>query len=495
MKTAVDHHRILFDLGSPCDVLSAWPAEAPVALLRMGDDDGLATRTTLFARPMGWFIHDGCSRIVGSTPITVNKQGFSNDPLADLECVLNAGSLNPPCFNACPAPFHGGWIGSLSYDLGAKVEPTGVHPPRRAVDDRAWPLITLGWCPAALIYDHAAQRWSIAGDAAEAADLLRALRPDAGPPPAPPRLGDVQSSFDPDGYVHAVSEALRYIAAGDIFQVNITQRLSAAISGSSRRLALRALAGPEAVFGAYLELPQGRTLLSMSPELLVRLDGATRRLVTWPIKGTLRSGESIDSLARSEKDRAELHMIVDLMRNDLGRVCDFGSVRTPRPRRLATFGTVHHGIGEVVGRLRDGATTADLIRAVFPAGSITGAPKIRAMGIIDELEPVRRGAYCGSIGCFSSCGNACLNVAIRTMTLTGARRPRRWDVLDDGMLDYGAGGGVVADSDPLAEYRESLDKTAVLRAALRLRADAPHDLSIRSVSRGHALRRSSSICW
>jgi para-aminobenzoate synthetase component 1 len=158
-------------------------------------------------------------------------------------------------------------------------------------------------------------------------------------------------------------------------------------------------------------------------------------------------------------------MIIDLVRNDLGRVCQYGSVRVPAARTIETYRTVHHGVGEVRGILRGDVSFADLLGATFPGGSVTGAPKIRAMQIIDELEPVRRGPYCGSIGYISDCGNACLNIAIRTMALTGEPEAGRFDRMR-GLLDYGAGGGIVADSQPIAEYRESLDKAEVLRLAL-----------------------------
>jgi para-aminobenzoate synthetase component 1 len=291
-------------------------------------------------------------------------------------------------------------------------------------------------------------------------------------------VSDLVSSLEPDAYLAAVQRTIDYIAAGDLFQANITQRFSASFRGSTRLLARRAFARSGAMYGAYLELPGGRTLVSMSPELFLQVDGRSRRVVTRPIKGTLPSRLPASQLAASIKDQAELHMIVDLMRNDLGRVCEFGSVRVPHGRVIETHGTVHHGVGEVVGRLRPDVTPGALLAASFPGGSVTGAPKIRAMQIIDELEPVRRGPYCGSIGCFSDAGDATLNIAIRTMMLTGNRHPRhprhprndneadRFGVLDEGILDYGCGGGIVADSDPLAEYRESLDKAAVLHLAL-----------------------------
>ena len=187
----------------------------------------------------------------------------------------------------------------------------------------------------------------------------------------------------------------------------------------------------------------------MSPELLLDVDGATRRVVTRPIKGTRPRRVDRRELIESEKDAAELHMIVDLMRNDLGRVCRYGSIRVPRARTIETHGRVHHGVGEVVGTLREGVGLGELLRATFPAGSVTGAPKIRAMQIIEELEPVTRGPYCGAMGFISGDGSVRLNVAIRTAVVTGA------------VIDYAVGGGIVADSDPAAEYQESLDKVVL----------------------------------
>ncbi|MEE8153446.1 MAG: chorismate-binding protein, partial [Phycisphaerales bacterium] len=160
-----------------------------------------------------------------------------------------------------------------------------------------------------------------------------------------------------------------------------------------------------------------------------------------------------------------LHMIVDLMRNDLGRVCEYGSVRVPQSRAIETHPTVHQGVAEITGSLRADVTLGRLLGATFPGGSVTGAPKIRAMQIIDELESICRGPYCGAIGWISDHGFTRLNMAIRTIALTGRRKTGAWDKMV-GTLDYGVGGGIVADSQPIAEYRETLDKAAVLRLVL-----------------------------
>jgi para-aminobenzoate synthetase component 1 len=359
-------------------------------------------------------------------------------------------------------PFRGGWIGYLSYDLGRRLEPAARHRPARAAaaDDRGWPLGVLGWCPDALVYDNVQRRWYAVGDAPPAE-----LSGDADGDGGAFRAGALVSAVDPDAYLATVQAAIDYIAAGDIFQANITHRLSAPFEGSTRRLGRAAFELSGAWYGAYLELPGGRCLVSLSPELLLEVDAATRRVVTRPVKGTRPSAATRRELLDSAKDAAELNMIVDLMRNDLGRVCEYGSVRVPRARLIETHPTVHHGVAEVTGVLRPDAGVGRLLQAAFPGGSVTGAPKIRAMQVIDELEAVRRGPYCGAIGFVSACGRVELNVAIRTIALAGRRRAGTWGRLA-GTLDYGVGGGIVADSTPLAEYRESMDKAEILRMVL-----------------------------
>jgi para-aminobenzoate synthetase component 1 len=387
--------------------------------------------------------------------------------MEDLESRIGATRLGGDGLHG--PPFVGGWIGYFSYDLGGRLEPCARHHPAipAAVDDRGWPLLELAYCPAAAVYDNLTRVWYAVGDPAEAV-TLPAETADRGAF----RCGALRSDIRPDEYVAMVDRALEYIAAGDVFQANITHRLSATFEGSTRRLGYRALAAAGAWYGAYLELPRGRCLCSLSPELFLEVDSRARTVVTRPVKGTRPGAADPRELRDSAKDTAELHMIVDLMRNDLGRVCEYGSVRVPRARTIETHPTVHHGVAEVVGSLRPEVGVADLVRATFPGGSITGAPKIRAMQIIDELEPVRRGPYCGAIGFISNCGRMCFNVAIRTMVLSGQRRPDAWDRLT-GTLDYGVGGGIVADSEPWAEYRESLDKAAILRRVLSRGPAAP----------------------
>jgi len=210
----------------------------------------------------------------------------------------------------------------------------------------------------------------------------------------------------------------------------------------------------------------GRAVVSTSPELFFRLDrdGA---VTTRPIKGTRPASADPEELLGSAKDAAELTMIVDLLRNDLGRVCDYGSVRVPEARVLETHPTVHHTTATVTGKLHPSKTVSDLLKAVMPGGSITGAPKVRAMQIIDELEPVRRGPYTGAIGYIQG-GTACFNIAIRSMLVES-------DEQGAGRVDFGVGGGIVADSTPADEYHETLHKASAMMTALKACRE-PHPL-------------------
>jgi para-aminobenzoate synthetase component 1 len=250
-----------------------------------------------------------------------------------------------------------------------------------------------------------------------------------------------------------------HIRAGDVYQVNLTQQLSAPLAGTAWEFYLRLRRVNPAPFGAFLD-GGAWAIVSASPErfLGVTPDG---RVETRPIKGTRPRGATaaqdaalIAALRASEKDRAENVMIVDLLRNDLSRVCATGSVAVPELCAVESFATVHHLVSTVTGRLAPGRDAFDLLAAAFPGGSISGAPKIRAMEIIAGLEPVARGVYCGAIGYVSATGAMDTSVAIRTA------------VVRDGVVHFGVGGGVVADSDPAGEYAESLDKARGLVAAL-----------------------------
>jgi para-aminobenzoate synthetase component I len=274
-----------------------------------------------------------------------------------------------------------------------------------------------------------------------------------------PNFPGVLSNFSREGYMAAVQRAVEYVHAGDIFQVNLSQRLLAPLREHPLELYGRLRAVSPSPFGCYLDLGDFQ-IVSASPErfLQVTADGVVS---TRPIKGTRPRGRTtaedaalLHDLTTNSKDRAENVMIVDLLRNDIGRVCEYRSVTVPKVCEVESFAQVHHLVSEVRGKLRPGVTAFDLLRSAFPGGSITGAPKVRAMEIIAELEPTSRGPYCGSVGLIGFDGAMDSNILIRTFTA------------GHGWLQFPVGGGIVADSDPAMEYEETLHKAAGLLRAL-----------------------------
>jgi para-aminobenzoate synthetase component 1 len=264
-------------------------------------------------------------------------------------------------------------------------------------------------------------------------------------------VSGLRSSFTRQAYVDAVQRVRALILDGDLFQANLSQRFELPLTAAPWTLYTRLRTVNAAPFAAFLDFP-GVTILSASPERFVRVT-AGGDVETRPIKGTRPRGLTAaddqrlaDALRASPKDRAENLMIVDLMRNDLSRVCVPGSVRATELWALERYATVQHLVSTVVGRLDEGQDALALLEAAFPAGSVTGAPKLRAMEVIAALEPSARGVYCGSIGYVSTSGASDTSVAIRT------------GVIRDGRLTFSAGGGIVADSDPAQEYEETLDK-------------------------------------
>ena len=382
-------------------------------------------------------------------------------------------------------PFQGGLAGLLGYDLGRHLE----RLPTTRTDDIAYPDLAVGLYDLVVAYDHRERRaWILSSGLPErdparrrarAAARLEACRtriesaPPLGPTPdAPQPPPEVASNFGRADYEAAVQRVIDYIRAGDIFQANLAQRFRCELPEAPGPFALyrRLRALNPAPFSAFLRF--GETVIaSSSPERFLRLrDG---RVESRPIKGTRprgRDAEEDGALARalldSEKDRAENVMIVDLLRNDLSRVCTDDSVAVPELCVLERFATVHHLVSTVTGRLRPECGAIDLLAASFPGGSITGAPKIRAMEIIAELEPTRRGPYCGSIGYIGFDGAMDSSILIRSFAIQGRS------------ATFQAGGGIVADSRPAAEYEETLDKARALMQALspdaelRLRAGA-----------------------
>jgi anthranilate/para-aminobenzoate synthase component I len=438
-----------------CNALSDWPHDRRlVALLSCRPHERWARRSIL-AEPAVTFRFDGRSHLLDAPPDWCEHITLTHDPLRDLDAVLD--------FTARHAAHHktptSGWVGVLSYELGRFLEPAVAVTPHRS--RATWPEIELQWCPNVQTPEE------ITATAAAAAEP-RARHDDISDIT---RIGALEPARTRAQYEADVRTIIAYIAAGDAFQVNLTQPWSAPFHGSTRALAECALRIAKPWYGAVIEARDGRTLISLSPELFLDLDPHSRRVVTRPIKGTRPAETDHRELHDSEKDTAELHMITDLMRNDLGRVCAFGSMSVDLPRTIEHHPTVQHGVSEVAGTLRNDITRGDLLRATFPPGSVTGAPKIRAMQIIEELEPRARGPYCGAVGWFGDDGAMTLSVAIRTLMLTGSHilRPDGRSAVDmfDGTLTYGAGGGIVADSLPAAEYEEHRHKMAVVEQTLR----------------------------
>ena len=266
----------------------------------------------------------------------------------------------------------------------------------------------------------------------------------------------IGSTFSRSDYESAVRRCIDYITAGDVFQVNLSQRLSIETNEDPWMIYRQLQSMFPAQFGAFLDFGDFQ-LLSNSPELFLRvtrLSDNRRKIINRPIKGTRPNAPGMrDALRDSVKDKAELAMIVDLQRNDLGRICEIGSVVVTDPRAIETHPTVLHGVATIEGILRSGVSLVDILRATFPCGSVTGCPKIRAMEIIEELEPVRRGAYCGAIGWIEN-GEMEFSVAIRTITM------------QNGIAYVPVGGGIVADSDPAEEYAETLVKAQAMLFAL-----------------------------
>ncbi len=385
----------------------------------------------------------------------------SDDPLVLLRRLL--ARYTPALPVESPLPFSGGAVGYFAYDLGRRFE----RLPAVTLDVEQLPEMAVGIYDWAVVVDHVARHSVFVGrgDGSSSNEryqkLIELFNQPALPRPRPALRARVapQTSLDRHAYRECFNRILDYIGAGDCYQVNLARRFSAAVEGDSWAgyQALRAL--NPAPCSAYLNTPAAQ-ILSASPERFLSVRGNV--VETRPIKGTRPRDLDTDTdqrLARellaSSKDRAENIMIVDLLRNDLGKVCEFGSVETRVLCALESFATVHHLVSTVTGRLAPERHALDVLRACFPGGSITGAPKIRAMQIIEELERERRGVYCGAIGYIGFDGAMDVNVAIRTM------------VHANGQVRFWAGGGIVADSVVDAEYQETLDKAAAMFALLR----------------------------
>jgi len=400
------------------------------------------------------------------------------DPLAEIEQLWQrfSAATDP----ALP-PFQGGVAGLFGYDLGRSLESI----PAARLDDLPVPALAVGYYDVIIAFDHAVgQAWIISQGFPETEPRARRRRAESRMAQMQSWLGDVTrptarkfanvqspvtaqfdvglggvtSNLSEDGYRTMIERAVEYIHAGDIFQVNLAQRLLCPAQSDSLTLYLRLRQQNPAPYAGYLDLGDAQ-ICSTSPECFLTVRGG--HVETRPIKGTRGRSSSAeadlfagDELQLSEKDRAENVMIVDLLRNDLSRVCTPSSVHVAQLCQLETYAYVKHLVSIVRGTLRDNTTPLDVLRACFPGGSITGAPKIRAMEIIAELEPTARGAYCGSLGYIGFDGTMDSNILIRTVTAA------------HGWWQMPVGGGIVAQSEPDDEYRETWHKARGMLQAL-----------------------------
>ena len=407
--------------------------------------------TTLVTRGKLTEIRSDAIELSREDPLVLLRQYLEFDPAA-----------------ACDLPFTGGALGYFSYDLGRRFE----RLPAFAEDAEKMPEMAVGIYDWAVVVDHLDKRsWLVAqGRRADTKARWTELVARFSAEPVerarvPFRItAPLASNLARERYATAFGRVRDYIHAGDCYQINLAQRFAAPAAGDPW-LAYQALRviNP-APYAAYLNTPHGQ-ILSASPERFLKLERGS--VETKPIKGTRpRAGhprvdaELAAELKASEKDRAENVMIVDLLRNDLSKNCELGSVKVTKLFEVESFATVHHLVSTVTGTLRQGRDALDLLRGCFPGGSITGAPKLRAMQIIEELEPDRRGVYCGAIGYIGCDGNMDLNIAIRTLVYAG------------GSIRFWAGGGIVADSRLEDEYQETFDKAAAMLKLLQQTAGA-----------------------
>jgi para-aminobenzoate synthetase component 1 len=385
------------------------------------------------------------------------------DPFDALAALIGA----PAPTLADGPPFQGGVAGLAAYDLAEQVEPIGL------ARLSGWPQLACAYYPAVLAFDHPGQRVVAVGRGADtdAAQVAAAAALDWLDEPSPPLAGgalaDAPTASSAKVYEAAVAEVVAKIAKGEIFQANIARSWTGRLAPSARPfdLAERLAGSSPAPFAAYLRL-EDLALVSNSPERFVQLrrcEGGLAAL-TQPIKGTRPRGATpaedaamAQVLAGSAKDRAENLMIVDLMRNDLARVCQPGAVETPELFRVESFANVHHLVSTVTGRLAPGRGAVELLRAAFPPGSITGAPKVQAMKVISGMEPAR-GPFFGAMFWAGADGAFDSNVLIRTIAFAGTT--------DGWRFEARAGAGIVADSDPLGERLETEAKIAAVLAAL-----------------------------
>ncbi|HUT29174.1 MAG TPA: anthranilate synthase component I family protein [Sedimentisphaerales bacterium] len=404
-----------------------------------------------------------------------------NDPFGKLQRALDKYEIEEDSCRQLPrGVFCGGWIGYFSYELGRYIE----RLPETTTDDLKMPLIQLCFYNRLICYDHLENAfWLIAlqfHDDTETPDeklaSLEKLISQAGritvPPPSSSAdldnidFASIRCNMDRDYYLRAIERIKRYIYDGDVYQINFSQRFECDYHAAPVQLFHWQNHYNPSGYAAYIDAGDFH-IVSASPEMFITVEDDV--ISTKPIKGTRRrldetgpnaaeakqiNTQNFNDLVRSEKEQAELNMIIDLERNDLVRICKYGTRKVIQPRTIETYPTVFHAVATVAGRLRDNISFCDIIKAMFPGGSITGAPKIRSMEIIDETEPTARGVYTGSIGYIGLDGSISLNIAIRTI------------IIKDQKAFAQTGGGIVADSDPNAEWDETITKARALLAGI-----------------------------
>jgi para-aminobenzoate synthetase component 1 len=488
---------------TPESLVENLSEEPGLVLLRTSAFDSPSARYSFAAaNPFLTFRSFGsrCEISSGHQPSAINYQLQFGNPWHLLDALMARFEI----LDEIDLPFPlGGCFGFWGYDLKNFTEP---KLPRRAVNDLELPDCCVGFYDSLVVFDHQLEKVFIVSTGlnadgsrseARAKDQLEFwkhqlsqtltpalslsererenvspaganlddVRPDSDTRQLPPLLGEragvrasVVSNFSKKVFISTVERAQRYIRAGDIYQVNLSQRLTAQCDYTGRELFEKLSAVSPAPFSAFLDCGEFQ-IASSSPEQFLRMSGS--HSVTRPIKGTrprdadpTRDAQLAYELQTSAKELAELVMITDLLRNDLGKVCEFGSVQVPELAKLEKFAQVQHLVSTVEGRLRNDVTHFAAFASCFPGGSITGAPKFRAMEIIDELEPISRGPYCGAVGYLGFNRESQLSITIRTA------------VCKDGLAHFNVGAGIVADSNPLAEYEETLAKAAGFLAVL-----------------------------
>jgi aminodeoxychorismate synthase component I len=404
-----------------------------------------------FPGPGAFVLEDDTQCLMGAEPASIVRvhRRDGGDPFPPLRAAL--ASVEP--LAGFPFPFSGGLVGYVGYECGQLLE----RLPNRRRPSLDLPDVAFGvhrW----VIGTRQGRSWLATRD--DPRPILERLRPDSTLASAPSRHRALHAWLDRDAYLARVAAAKEHILSGDAFEICLTTAFDVPFERGDAWPLFRALrAQNPAPFAAFLDLPEA-TIISSSPERFLSLD-EERIAETRPIKGTRPRGASREEDARlreelrtSEKDRAENAMIVDLSRNDLGRVCEVGSITAPDLYAVESYATVHQLVSTVRGKLAADRDAIDLLRAAFPPGSMTGAPKIEAMRILEDLEPVERGPYSGALGWIDASGTMDLSVVIRTVIATS------------GLARFHAGGAVTADSDPAGEYEEMLHKTHAMRRAL-----------------------------